>query len=56
MNHRAKKFRSSANLVSALTDLAEGFKVVARGLEMNNGIDDENGDEIDEEIDAENDK
>ena len=56
LNHRAKKFRSSANLVSALTDLAEGFKVVARGLEMNNGIDDENGDEIDEEIDAENDK
>jgi hypothetical protein len=34
LNQRAKKFKSSVSLVPALTDLAEGFKVVARGLEM----------------------
>jgi hypothetical protein len=32
-NQRAKKFKRSASLVSALSDLAEGFKVVARGLD-----------------------
>jgi hypothetical protein len=34
MNQRAKKFKSSVSLIPALTDLAEGLKVVARGLEM----------------------
>jgi hypothetical protein len=34
INQRAKKFKSSASLVPALTDLAEGFRVVARGLDV----------------------
>jgi hypothetical protein len=33
MNQRAKKFKSSISLVPALTDLAEGFRLVACSLE-----------------------